>query len=434
MKKYIFTILFSFFYFLPPGICAEESVPCPKKIPPVELSQINQSILKGLDFLLTHQRKNGSFGSALRTKRLNIYAPDTSHEGFHTGTSAICLSTLIKMEDWLNTIPADTQDAQLQELLSRKTKVSTAIDRCENWMMENLPQLRRSAPTTLYNVWGHSFGIQSLCQMYTRQLDLPPKEMAERKKKLVKEMNHQVELLRRYECLNGGWAYYNFYSPETYKYPSQHNTAPPNSFVTSSVLLAFHEAKELNIGVEIPPHIIRRGLESLYRQRMPNNAYTYAESHVNMPGSLISRPAGSLSRTLSGHLSIHQWMEEKDFVEKKVIITEKMLTDGLDRFITRIGWNDIGRKRPVPHESWFQIAGYFYYYGHYYAIRCVEQLQDSATQKEYANYLADILLGVQEPDGSWWDFPLYDYGHYYGTGMALDVLIKCREKFINNKI
>ena len=38
----------------------------------------------------------------------------------------------------------------------------------------------------------------------------------------------------------------------------------------------------------------------------------------------------------------------------------------LDRLFTRGGWLDIGRKRPVPHESWFQVAGYFYYFGYYY--------------------------------------------------------------------
>jgi len=33
---------------------------------------------------------------------------------------------------------------------------------------------------------------------------------------------------------------------------------------------------------------------------------------------------------------------------------------------------------------------------------------------------------VQEKDGSWWDFPLYNYHQQYGTAFALMSLGKCR--------
>ena len=45
---------------------------------------------------------------------------------------------------------------------------------------------------------------------------------------------------------------------------------------------------------------------------------------------------------------------------------------GLARSLDRAnGWLDMGRKRPIPHESHFMVAGYFCYYGHYYATLCV---------------------------------------------------------------
>ena len=43
-------------------------------------------------------------------------------------------------------------------------------------------------------------------------------------------------------------------------------------------------------------------------------------------------------------------------------------------------------------------------------------------QAPYAKRLASILLERQEKDGSWWDYPLYDYHQPYGTGYALMAL------------
>ena len=39
--------------------------------------------------------------------------------------------------------------------------------------------------------------------------------------------------------------------------------------------------------------------------------------------------------------------------------------------------------------------------------------------------LADLMLDRQEKDGSWWDYPLYDYHQPYGTGYALMTLQRC---------
>ena len=47
-----------------------------------------------------------------------------------------------------------------------------------------------------------------------------------------------------------------------------------------------------------------------------------------------------------------------------------------DRLISRNLWLDLGRKRPVPHESWFFVAGYFFYFGHYYGAGCIAQLPE----------------------------------------------------------
>jgi hypothetical protein len=106
-------------------------------------------------------------------------------------------------------------------------------------------------------------------------------------------------------------------------------------------------------------------------------------------------------------------------------VTDDVLRTWLDRLFARNLWLDIGRKRPIPHESWFMVAGYFFYYGHYYAARCIEQL-DPSERAGHQDQLAQVLLRLQEKDGSWWDYPLYDYHQQYGTAFALMSLHRCR--------
>ena len=72
-------------------------------------------------------------------------------------------------------------------------------------------------------------------------------------------------------------------------------------------------------------------------------------------------------------------------------------------------------------------GGLFFYYGHYYAAREINMLPDDQ-RPAFRQLVAGLILGLQENDGSWWDFPLYNYHQQYGTGFALMTLARCREK------
>jgi hypothetical protein len=133
----------------------------------------------------------------------------------------------------------------------------------------------------------------------------------------------------------------------------------------------------------------------------------------------INRPGGSLGRSQACNLALRLF-DQPD-------ITDEVITVWLDRLFARNLWLDIGRKRPVPHESYFLVAGYFFYYGHYYAAHCIEQLPPSE-QAPHQRQLARILLKLQERDGSWWDYPFYDYHQQYGTSMAVMSLVRCRSR------
>lgn len=359
-----------------------DRIPRPAPIEPPSEADVEKAIRRGVDFLVGYQNKNGSWGSPTRTKGLNIYASvPGSHHAFRAATTSLCVKALIEIGD-------------------DRPEVIAALDRGEAYLLEHLEHVRRADQTALYNVWAHAYSIQALLRMQERHRD--NKETLAAIRKLV---DLQIDLLNRYATVSGGWGYYDF---------DIHTKQPggePTSFTTATAMIALKEAKDA--GYKVPERLVERGLATLKRQQKPDFSYLYSENFVFYPMSGINRPGGSLGRSQACNLCLRLWGDER--------ITDQVLIDWLDRLVARNLWLDLGRKRPVPHESYFAVAAYFFYYGHYYAAECVAQLPPELRPK-YRGYLADILLRLQEKDGSWWDFPFYDYHQPYGTAFALMTL------------
>jgi len=212
--------------------------------------------------------------------------------------------------------------------------------------------------------------------------------------------------------VDGGWGYYDFNAQ------GAKPTSSSISFVNGTVLVAFKEAA--NVGIEIPQKIVDRAVASIKRQQKPDFTYVYGEYLKNTPMMGINRPGGSLGRSQVCNLGLRLWEGDEQ-------ITDNVLKAWLYRLYLRNGWLDIGRKRPVPHEAWMGVAGYFYYYGHYYAGLCIDQLQPE-DRAEYRAMLAKLLIKHQEPNGCWWDYTLYNYHKEYGTAFALMSMQRCLEK------
>jgi len=350
---------------------------------------IATAIERGVQFLHRRQNPDGSWGSAQRTKDLNIFAPvPGAHRAFRCGVTALCVEALIESGKYRN-------DPEARQ----------ALERGERWLLDQLPKLRRGDGIAIYNVWGHAYGLQALAAMQTR-----PGQDDALKPRLREAMESQVKLLREYESVDGGWGYYDF------RLQSKRPATDSTSFVSATVLLAMKQAEKA--GFEVPADLRQRAFDSIQRQRKPDHSYIYGEYLKMRPMMDVNRPGGSLGRSQACNLALRRWGD--------TTITDKVLLDWLDRLIARNGWLSIGRKRPVPHESWFQVAGYFFYYGHYYAALCGEELGPELS-RPYRPKLADIVVKLQETDGSWWDYPLYDYHQQYGTAYALMTLLRCRE-------
>lgn len=362
--------------------------PKPAAVEPLPAADLEAAIDRGVKFLLSSQREDGSWGSADNTKGgIDIYAPPPGgHHAFRAGVTALCVSALV--------------ESGRDDEAARK-----AIDRGSAWLLERLPKLRRATPDALYNVWGHAYGIEALALLHRRQAG-----DAASQSRILDCIKGQVELLDRYETVNGGWGYYDF------DVGSKKPAGSPNSFTTATVLLALADARDL--GIDVPQKLFDRGLASIRRQMKPDRSYLYGEYLKYVPQHPVNLPAGSLGRSQACNALLRR-LGDKD-------VTDAATVAWLERLFARNGWLDLGRKKPIPHESWFAVAGYFFFYGHFYAAECIESLP-AAVRPPLQDQLARILLPLQEPAGCWWDYPFYDYHMQYGTAFAVRTLVRCRK-------
>lgn len=361
--------------------------------PASRMEKIHESITRGVDFLIATQRPNGAWGGPTKTKGLNIYAPlPGAHHAFRAGSTCLALCGVIDSND-------------------ERPETTAAIHRCSDWVRSELPKLRRADTTTTYNVWGHAYGLRAVARLHARETE------PQAKQHWRTIACQQLDLAKRYQDLKGGWGYLDIYDGLATRQPSGITT----SFTSATMLLAMAEARDEMI-LELDPKLIQSTLDSIIRQKTPDFSYTYSHDHRYGPRRDINRPAGSLARSQACNAALRIFGEEA--------VTDEVLLLWVDRFFTREGWLDIGRKRPVPHETHFKISGYFYYYGIYYLTESISLLPEEH-HAAFAAKLADLIIKRQEADGSWWDYPLYDYHQAYGTGYALMALAWCRDALMN---
>lgn len=370
---------------------SEKSPPRVEAIDPPTQEALQAAIDRGVAFLIADQNADGSWGSATDTKDLNIYAPiPGAHHAFRTGTTALCISALIDVE-------ADSSGPHAKE-------AKQALARAEAWLIDQLPRLRRATPDALYNVWGHAYSLQALVRMHAKE------ERTERKEQIAALIAEQFDKLDRYESVDGGWGYYDF------RVGSQKPATDSTSFVNAAVLVAYADARDA--GFDPPSRTVERAVKATQRQRKPDFSYLYGEYLKDRPLAPINCPPGSLGRSQACNVALLKWGDEK--------VTEEVLETWLHRLFARNYWLSIGRKRPIPHESYAQVAGYFYYFGHYYGALCIEELPEEK-RDFFRAHMAKTLMDLQEKDGSWWDYPLYAYHRPYGTGFALQSLAPSRK-------
>ena len=166
---------------------AAVSGPHPRPVEAPTPDAVQSAIRGGVDFLLEHRNRDGSWGSATSTKQLNIYAPiPGAHQAFRVAVTSLATSALIQSGDG-------------------RVEVHRAIDQAERWLVQYLPRARRATGDAIYNVWAHAYAIEALVDLLG--FGTPD---SERRGQLQGLIRGQIDMLQRFESVDHGWGYYDF--------------------------------------------------------------------------------------------------------------------------------------------------------------------------------------------------------------------------------
>ncbi|MBL8694407.1 MAG: hypothetical protein JNJ88_09960 [Planctomycetes bacterium] len=334
---------------------------------------------RGLQFLLKDQNSDGSWGSH-RNMESTFWSNPESHRSWRVATTGLVVMTLL--------------DAmQLPE-------AAGAVDRGLDYIVANC-DLKRPSDWDTDDVWGELYGLQAIA----RALQSPRYKTGERRAKLEGAAKIFLATLERRQSPNGGWGYY---ADAEDAWRSQWAT----SFTSAGVVLAMLDSKAA--GLPVNEKVLAGAVKAVKRCRLPNGAYSYDVMAIPAPsaGEGINNVKGSLGRIQVCNLALFRVGE---------VVTAKDLVEGLDKFFEHHKFLDVARMRPIPHEAYYYNAGYFYFYGHYYAAGVLEAIP-AEHRARFVPQLARDVLKTQEADGSMWDFTMQSYSRPYATAFSMMTL------------
>jgi hypothetical protein len=343
-----------------------------------------RAVAEGVAFLVAHQNADGSWGTGLHASgdEGDPAVPD-SQAAYRTAVTALCVMSL--------------GEAGRHGFDGR-----AAYDRGIQFLLEHPDDVRRGDAQLIYNVWAHCYIVQALSSESTAnpRLRTDPR--------LPVAVKAQLDRMAKYETYTGGWNYYDF-GAQT-RQPSEGGT----SFGTAAGLVALYEARRA--GFQISDAMVARCIRRMHDMRLPNGSYLYGVDYKFLPTLPANLPRGAMGRTQTSNFALRLWDDKT--------ADPDTCRRGLDFFFSQHAAIEAGRKTPIPHTSWYQTSGYYYYFDHYYAARLIELLGPDA-KATYGRQMLDVVLPHQEPDGSWFDYPMWDYHKPYGTAFAIMTVLRC---------
>jgi hypothetical protein len=346
------------------------------------------AIREAVEWLVGNQRPDGAWGSHHSPRPIEVMCSvPGGHQVFRVSTTALCVMALDRS-------PFRTEASR------------AAADRGIDAILRE-HEVKRADMLEHYTVWALGYTLQCLSE---RLLAEPDEPRAEEMRRVCRRMIEKLEL---YQCLDGGWGYLSLQEFKTYK-PSFTSM----SFTTATCLIGLARAREA--GFELPEEMVRKAVDSVDRCETAMKSFTYGElwrmGKPNAPS--VNHAKGAACRgpvCLESLLLFDRPRRHGDLVRAM----DRLLVDHAAFQIASL-------RRPIPHESHYAISGYFYLYGYYYAAEMMHRLSD-AERAHYAPYLEQAVNVCRQPDGSYWDYPLYSYHKPYGTAFALLTLAEVEE-------
>ncbi|MFI5402035.1 MAG: hypothetical protein ACHQ1G_03790 [Planctomycetota bacterium] len=364
------------------GAGAGDAPTLAKFVPPAGRVSADEAVRTGVDFLVKNQNKDGSFGRYTIGRDYELWCDvPGGHQAFKGGTTALCYLGLL--------------DAPYQPEASKQAQA-----RCLAWLVKNAA-VKRAYGEQFYNIWPYAYGIRALSRALKENRPGADRDA------IVATIGQILKGLDTLQTADGGWSYLDFDTP-------LRKPTSSNSFTTATVLIGLKEAQAA--GIEVPQKMLDKAVKYLWRNRTPQGNYWYSIDWQWSPNGQINREQGSSMRNQSCNLALHLFEPEK--------LGRKEMRVGLQQLRDNHRFAAAGLRRPQPHSSFYAVSGYFYLYGYQYAALVLDTLPEE-DRKEFWPFVAESILKTRQPDGSFWDYPTYDYHKYYGTGYALIALSRC---------
>ncbi|MFT5052376.1 MAG: hypothetical protein ACI8QZ_003809 [Chlamydiales bacterium] len=264
-----------------------------------------------------------------------------------------------------------------------------AVARGTQFMLERIEADPDMAPGPKqgYDVrgWGHVYAMSFLL----RALDLQILTDPATRKQAEETIPHLVYCIAENEEPGGGWNY------------AGRGTSP---FMTGATLLALFHANAR--GYEVDGAMVERALDALEGGRTGIGSFAYSGTvagEVAMPGSSARAAIAELCLFRAGRSS------------------EARLRAAVHGFFE--GWDDLfdRKSKQGTHEGPYNIAPYYFYFGHTYAAIAIEHLSEGSRAAEREQLLA-LLWRTREADGSWNDRVFPRTGSY-ATAMGILALV-----------
>lgn len=345
------------------------TLPVSPEVPETQTAtEARRAANRALDWLVKTQHEDGSWGTAsLET----IF-----EEGFSVATFGAWRAAAhgLAVMALLEAPPTEERVA--------------ALERAVDWLCL-APMPKRPSDWDVDSTWEALYGLVACAHVAQdpRFAEAPWSE------KLATRGGMCVDYLIRNQSPEGGWAYYD--DPTWSARPTW-----ATSFCTALVLPALQTA--LDLGWLEDEAVRDRAIRYVRACAMPEGAYAYDWTPVpRLNGGVhINRIQGSLGRT-----QVCNWALRESGVEQ---VTLDRVREGLESFFEHHRFLDQARMKPIPHEGHYANAGYFYFFGHYYAAKAIGTLPEEEREAWHAR-LRPHLTKVQREDGSSSDFHAVSY-------------------------
>lgn len=345
--------------------------------PTLGVDDARSSIQKSAGWFAANQNKDGSYGSGvIDSVQFTGFAVETYY-CFHLAANSLAFCALSSLG------ATRERDAELEKLLEWLT--STRVPKRGNdWDVD------ASWP-----------GVYGLHAMTVAASDPRWSSAAWQERIRTRGMEFYALLEKNQEPL-GGWGYYE--GPVTSRRPTW-----STSFTTGAGVVALVRARDL--GWKIDPAVIARAQRYMQLCYLPSGAYTY--DHTPIPrvgGEVINDIKGSLSRMQVCSVALARSGDPK--------LTPDRIRAALDAFFDQHRFLDVARMRPIPHEAYYQVAAYFYFFGHAYCGQLINLLPESERETWHQKLRAHVIK-AQWDDGSSIDFPNMKSMKVAGTAFSI---------------